>query len=209
MCHKKLLVPLLSLLLFVIAGMFILSEETSAACPQGSYQRTCNMSSVACDANSITATCKKMDGKWWGSKLNLPCNNDIANCDGTLRCLCGGNCPSGSYRNSCWCCYFQGSSLHCYCKNMAGNSGATGLANYANCSTEIANCNGTLRCLCGSNCPSGSYKNSCWCCNFQGSTMECYCKNKKGKSVRSTLSNYSICKPGEIWNDNGMLKCNR
>ena len=149
MCRKKLLVPFLSLLFLVIAGMFVLPKETSAACPDGSYKRSCNMSTAACDENSITAACKKMDGKWTGSKLNLPCDADIANC------------------------------------------------------------NGILTCLCGSNCPSGSYQNSCWCCNIKSSNLYCYCKNKKGKSISTGLSNYSTCKPGEIWNDNGTLKCNR
>lgn len=140
----------LVLMFLVSAGLFVLTNEGLAdPCPSGSYQRSCNMSSATCTPSSITASCKRMNGDWRQSSLNLPCRQEISNCDGTLRCLCGSDCPAGSYNQSCWCCYIQ------------------------------------------------------------GSTLGCFCKNKKGKSVPTTLSGYTSCRSNTIWNDNGKLKCQR
>ena len=135
----------------VLMGSLLAAGDGYAAdpCPSGSYQRSCNMNSAVCSPDSIRASCKKINGNWTNSQLGLPCNQEISNCDGALRCLCGSDCPAGSYNQTCWCCYFAGSSLNCFCKN------------------------------------------------------------KKGKSVNTRLDNYKGCRANSIWNDNGKLKCQR
>ncbi len=138
------------MVLLAVSGLLLVpGEGYTDTCPPGSYQRSCNMNSAVCSARSISASCKTMSGSWKSSRLSLPCNQEISNCDGVLRCLCGSACPTGSYNQSCWCCYVQ------------------------------------------------------------GSTLGCFCKNKQGKSVPTTLSGYAGCKPNSIWNDNGRLKCKR
>ena len=180
--------------------------------PEGSYKKTCKNIYYNKDSDNITsAFCKKMDGKWNTTQFfNVKnCTNqggDISNCDGTLECT-GVNLPSGSYKNSCWCCRMVGDSLRCYCKPMEGKEKPTTLNNASGCTSDggdISNCDGTLRCT-GVNLPNvGSYKNSCWCCRMEGSDLSCYCKPKKGKEKFTTLKNATYY--SDIWNDNGTLK---
>ncbi len=136
------------MLSLVVSGLFLIENDVFASgpCPQGSYTRTCSKNAV-CDANSVTATCGKIGAGSKRSTLNLPCRGDIANCDGTLRCLCGSNCPQGSYKQSCWCCYIEGSKLYCHCKNKKGKSQPTDLPDYQSCQTgSIWNDNSHLKC---------------------------------------------------------------
>jgi hypothetical protein len=134
------------------------------------------------------------------------------------------NCASGSFTRSCNEIKCVGEEVHAKCKNISGSRVSTSLNNYASCDTDIANCNGQLRCTCGADCPSGSYSRSCMCCavyekyNPQKEQSEkhlaCLCKNKKGKYIDTTLTDYLSCKQNDqsvytIWNDNGSLKCDK
>jgi len=184
--------------------------------PEGSYKKTCKNIYYNKDSDNITsAFCKKMDGKWNTTQFfNVKnCTNqggDISNCDGTLECT-GVNLPSGSYKNSCWCCRMVGDSLRCYCKPKKGKEKPTTLNNASGCTSDggdISNCDGTLECT-SVNLPSGSYKNSCWCCGMVGDSLRCYCKPMEGKEKPTTLNNASGCTSdgGDISNCDGTLRC--
>lgn len=67
--------------------------------------------------------------------------------------------PSGSYQQTCRDIGVNGSGLHATCKDSNGNWQSTGLEDYQNCSSEIVNDNGTLRCNAGSGYNNGSYNN--------------------------------------------------
>jgi hypothetical protein len=133
------------------------------------------------------------------------------------------NCASGSFSSSCNEIKCVGETLHAKCKTISGSRVNASLDNYLSCSTDVANCNGQLRCLCGTDCPSGSYAQSCTCCsvgdkyNPQKEQSEkhlyCMCKNKKGKYLDTSLADYLSCQQKDgvytIWNDNGALKCDK
>jgi len=128
--------------------------------------------------------------------------------------------PSGSYQQTCKNIGVNGSGLHATCKDTNGNWQSTQLADYQNCSSEIVNDNGTLRCNGGNgynngnynnggyqngNGPAGSYNQTCQNINTQGNTLEAECQTRGGQWNRTSLRNYRGC--GEITNDNGTLRC--
>jgi CVNH domain len=125
------------------------------------------------------------------------------------------DCASGSFGGSCNEIKCVGETLHAKCKNIAGARASASLDNYLNCSTDIANCNGQLRCLCDGNCPSGSYSQTCTCCstgvkyNPQKEQSEkylyCMCKNKKGKYIDTSLADYQACKTTTAYIRYGMI----
>jgi hypothetical protein len=135
--------------------------------------------------------------------------------------------PTGNYQNSCNTIKCEGDTLSANCKTISGSwNKGTELDNYSSCSGEISNCDGKLRCTCGTACPSGSYNNSCFCCSISSKwndqaqaeqkQLACWCKNKKGKYVgESKLDNYEKCNKMSdgttysIWNNNGYLQCNK
>jgi hypothetical protein len=151
-----------------IAGIAVIAQAQSSGCPKpsGSYQSSCTV--LSCDEMTLTAKCKRKDGSW-NPKSVLSgygaCSNDISNCDGNLRCMCGSDCPGGSYKGSCDCCGVKN-------------------ANY-NSNTDV------------------------W-----EQTLTCQCKNKKGKYVTTELPYFTGCKKDEngnyqINNNNGSLTCAR
>lgn len=118
--------------------------------------------------------------------------------------------PSGSYKKTCKEIQYRASTdeiLVATCKRMNGSWNGTSLSNAQQCRNtggDVENCNGKLYCT-GRNLPNvGSYRNSCWCCQMQGTGLNCYCKPKKGVSRYTNLpdaTSYS-----NIWNDNGRLR---
>lgn len=117
--------------------------------------------------------------------------------------------PGGSYKATCKDVVADktnGNITSANCKTMSGASKNTQLSNYRKCLNDqgdIENCDGNLRCT-GVGLPSGSYTKSCFCCSMNGSTLNCYCKNKKGKAAPTGLGNASNCTPS---NADGKLKC--
>lgn len=114
--------------------------------------------------------------------------------------------PSGSYKKTCTSIYYNESSdriTSASCKKMSGSSNTTQLYNCNQCTNnggDIENCDGTLQCSNVGIPTAGSYKASCFCCKMTGTTLSCYCKNKKGKAGLTTLGNASSC--SSPWNDN-------
>jgi hypothetical protein len=133
--------------------------------------------------------------------------------------------PSGSYQQTCRDIGVNGSGLHATCKDTNGNWQSTQLADYQNCTSEIVNDNGTLRCNGGNgynngnynngnynnggyqngNGPAGSYNQTCRNIRTRGNTLEADCQTRGGQWNRTSLRNYQGC--GEITNDNGTLRC--
>jgi hypothetical protein len=57
--------------------------------PRGSYQESCR--DVQVSGDRLEAQCRRTDGSWQRSVLNLGnCNGDVANLNGQLRCGGGG-----------------------------------------------------------------------------------------------------------------------
>jgi len=133
--------------------------------PAGSYKNSCNTIIYDTNADKITsAHCKRKNGSWNNSANHSNCQQciddggDLANCDGNIDCI-NVNLPDvGSYKNSCWCCRMDGTTLRCHCNKSGGGSNWTGLSN-ANSYDNIWNDNGTLKGK--NNPPAGSYNNSC------------------------------------------------
>lgn len=126
------------------------------------------------------------------------------------------DCPGGSYNKTCRKTSCDGEELKAECKRMNGTWKRTSLQGYTAYSGDIANCDGTLKGLCGSDCPAGSYSKSCMCCTTKSIVtgrsgreqiqLSCLCKNKKGKYLNTSLGDISGC-TGGIENDNGTLRC--
>lgn len=60
-----------------------------APLPAGSYHNSCDRASVGLDRNrrlTLYAQCRTVSGAWKSATLLLPCQGDIFNADGRLRC---------------------------------------------------------------------------------------------------------------------------
>jgi hypothetical protein len=146
----KFVSPLALIVALVVAGL-----APAAAQQGGSYLQTCN--NVRQHGNRISASCRNAGGGYQRSHLNLPCNGDIANNNGSLVCSRGGYgggggfgyAPGGSYQSSCRGARMQnGSMLYAQCQATNGYYNNTSL-NVGRCrpGTDIANINGQLACL--------------------------------------------------------------
>jgi hypothetical protein len=61
-------------------------------------------------------------------------------------------------------------------------------------------------CKPGSSFPAGSYKQTCGNCTSDSSYLNCKCRYNGNYSSPSTNIYYGLC-DGDIWNQNGKLKC--
>jgi hypothetical protein len=125
--------------------------------PTGTYKNSCN--TISNDGTTLTAHCKKKNGKWNNSaQLSIAdCNKcttdngDISNCDGNIDCTGVGLPNVGSYKQSCWCCRMEADNngnltkLSCHCNKSGSGSNWTSLDNASGC-TNIWNDKGTLKC---------------------------------------------------------------
>jgi len=176
----------------------------------GSYRNSC----WCCRMDGATLRChcnKRGSGSRWTSLNNAAGFDDIWNDDGNLKGK--NNPPPGSYQNSCNSILYNKSadritSASCKRKNGTWNNSAQ----HFNCQQcidaggDIANCDGNIDCT-GVNLPNvGSYRNSCWCCRMNGTTLSCHCNKPGGGSNWTSLSGANNCP--NIWNDRGNLKCN-
>jgi len=121
-----------------------------ASAPVGSYKNSCDTINYDANADKVTAHCKKINGKWNNSANRSNCKQctsqggELANCDGNIDCI-NANLPNkGSYKNSCWCCRMDGTTLRCHCNKKGRGSNWTSLNN-ANNFTDIWNDNGNLK----------------------------------------------------------------
>jgi len=117
---------------------------------QGSLKNSCNSINYDGNADKVTAQCKRKNGTWNNSANYSNCRQcisqggELANCDGNIDCI-NANLPNvGSYKNSCWCCRMDGTTLRCHCNKKGSGSNWTGLDN-ARSYRDIWNDNGTLK----------------------------------------------------------------
>lgn len=198
--------------------LIALSTSTGRAAtnaPFGSYLLSCRGASVqqfGGGGGKLTAFCKTNEGQYVQSTLPLPCNADIANINGQLRCGAGtaaNQPPSGSYQQSCNAIYMTGQVLHATCRRRDGQLWQTTL-NAANCTADIANIDGQLSCMGNGNFnqpPSGTYQQSCNGAFMNGTILVARCRDMNGQMV-STQLNVQGCGQ-DIANINGNLSCGR
>jgi hypothetical protein len=158
-CIQSVVVFCCLMLVFLSATVFLgIGTAVAEYCAEGSYKNSCKSADTSCEGGTLSSKCKKIDGTWKTTSLESysACTQDIANCDGVLKCLCGTDCPSGSYSRSCFCCTTKEIvnsrtdaieiQLSCKCKNKKGKYISTTLSNTGSCTGEISNNNGSLTC---------------------------------------------------------------
>lgn len=91
-----------------LAAFVVQPVNAQDAPPPGSYQGTCSDIKVenllGGSGENLTAQCQKHDGTPVTANLALPCDGDIRNENGELRCHPGPNPfapPPGSYQSKC------------------------------------------------------------------------------------------------------------
>jgi len=108
----------------------------------------CSGSSANCYDDGTNVTCETCYGEggmknWvqiYNKKICAP--NSVRYMGGELRCT-----PQGSFTRSCNKeVYWDASVLKATCKDKKGKMHKTELSNYAECTGDIANCNGNLTC---------------------------------------------------------------
>jgi hypothetical protein len=134
--------------------------------------------------------------------------------------------PSGSYQQTCTdISVVNGSTLAARCQDVSGGWRSTRLTNFQDCSGEIVNDNGQLRCSKNGyyggghqggypggyengyqgSLPPGDYVQTCRNIRTYGNTMEAECEKRNGGWRRTSLS-LDGCNGGIINND-GHLQC--
>jgi hypothetical protein len=203
---------------------------TASSTPSGSYALTCSSCYVVNDVLACDA-CVAIAGNARQSAIALPCDVDIANCDGSLTC---GGCPdpnahdqlspapsppaaapaaanppvgappSGSFDQSCSGCRVVSGVLTCdECRTISGNLQSSALA--LPCAGDIANCDGALTCGGCPQPPDGSYAQTCTGCRVQDNVLSCdACRDTSDGAWFSTLL---LPCGGDIANCNGSLTC--
>jgi len=176
-----------------------------AKLPKGSYKGTCK--DIRVDGKYLKADCRRKDGAWKYSDINYKdCDGDIFNDDGRLKCNQSQKLPKGSYKQSCRDIRVDGKYLKAECRKRDGGWRVSEI-NWKNCDHDIANDNGRLTCAGGqSSLPKGSYKQTCRYIRVDGKQLKAQCKKTDG-GWRDTDINWKNCS-GDIYNDNGRLKCN-
>jgi hypothetical protein len=133
--------------------------------------------------------------------------------------------PPGSYQQTCTDInVVNGSTLAARCQDTSGNWRSTRLTNIQDCSGEIVNDNGSLRCgkngngFYGNNyyggyqsgygrdLPPGDYVQTCRNIRAYGNSVEAECQKKEGGWRKTSLNNLDQCSGGLVNND-GHLTC--
>ena len=192
--------------ILIICTFFLLTYARAETLPPGSYKETCRNYTVM--GYLLRAQCKKQDGSWRDTSiLYNRCEGDIWNDNGELKCHGKYSyLPKGSYKETCRDYYVEGDGLKAWCKRQDGSWHNSSI-DFKNCKDDIWNDNGQLTCNQYSRVPEGSYKQKCRGYNVEGNRLEAQCKKRDG-TWRNTSINFKNCK-GDIWNDNGELKCDR
>jgi hypothetical protein len=137
--------------------------------------------------------------------------------------------PSGSYLQTCRDIGVRGSTLYATCLDTGGGWQSTELRDFQSCSSDIQNINGRLQCATSGNrgndrgrerdrgrdgdrgddrVPRGSYVQTCQNISISGNTLQASCQKRNGHWRQTSLRDYNRCR-GDIFNDNGKLRCSR
>jgi hypothetical protein len=108
--------------------------------PPGSYQATCVQIIVqrliGGSGRSLEARCPNRNGQYVDAALGLPCQGDVQNQNGRLRCVPGANPfapPRGSYQTRCRDIQLAGPILSAQCSTIIGVLSAETSINTLNC----------------------------------------------------------------------------
>ena len=185
----------------------VLRCSRGAAPPNGSYTGSCEQ--VFVDGENLRANCRNRGGGLVATILpNFgQCAMDIFNDDGSLGCGRGVPVPPGSYSRSCAQVFVDGNDLRAVCRTIRGNTVANRLPDFRQCTGEIQNVDGTLRCDRGA-IPSGDYQRSCEQTVVNGTELRSSCRNQRGDLVRTVLTGFGQC-VGDIFNQDGQLRCSK
>lgn len=97
---------------------------------------------------TLQANCQASDGKIFPARLEHAdrCSDGVINLNGILSCQTG-TIPPGSYLSSCTDPLIQGTTLRATCKNEKGQDVTAELRDANRCVGDVANRNGSLRCI--------------------------------------------------------------
>jgi hypothetical protein len=211
----------------ITLGALLWAGSAAWGQPAGSYQATCKNDVLSNTMSAIqpgvplqvlTADCKNTSGKWVATRLvgTNQCIGDIANIDGSLRCS-KAPLPEGNYQQSCRYAFVDvvtdsagkiaDKTLRAECKARNGTWAQTSLPNVQNCTTQVSNYNGVLRCSMGSVPSTGTYAASCQDIFADRTTLNASCKNFAGQWVQASLPNFTQCAPETVANIDGFLTC--
>ena len=195
--------------------------------PPGDFVRTCR--DIHRYGNRLDAECQRQNGSWRRTSLDGvdQCVHGITNNNGRLTCARDvygdyrrnwrNGLPYGDYVQTCRNIHVYGNRLEAECQTLNGGWRRTALDYVRQCSSPIANDNGSL--VCGRDrygynrewqggVPDGTYALTCRNIRVYGNTLEAECQREDGSWRRSSLDHVGQCtSPPAI--DNGYLVCGR
>ena len=116
--------------------------------PSGTYTESCRDMRVDRDRQHLEAECRRHDGRWRFTYLDLrDCDRSIVNDDGRLACRRqeAVRLPAGSYRESCRDFSIDSRRLEARCRRRNGEWRDTAI-DFKLCKTPIRNDDGRLVC---------------------------------------------------------------
>ncbi len=116
--------------------------------PSGTYTESCRDMRVDRDRLRLEAECKRRDGRWRDTRLDLrECDRGILNVDGWLTCPRQQTVrlPAGSYRESCRDFSVENRRLEARCRKKNGEWRDTEI-DFSRCKNPIRNDDGRLVC---------------------------------------------------------------
>ncbi len=115
--------------------------------PAGSYTDSCR--NIQMKGSTLHAVCKSLDGRELPTSLKDAnrCAEGVANINGILNCEVSGVLPPGSYIATCKDVRLQGNTLSATCNDGKDHWRNTSMRDANKCGGDIANQNGTLRCV--------------------------------------------------------------
>lgn len=122
--------------------------EYRGTLPPGSYTESCREMRVDHDRRELEAECRRLDGRWRHTTLDLrQCDRGIVNNGGRLECPRQEltRLPPGSYRESCRDASLDGRRLSARCRRKNGEWRDTQL-DTRTCRSPISNDDGRLTC---------------------------------------------------------------
>jgi hypothetical protein len=126
---------------------FLTCTKGTGNAPPGSYAESCMNMFV--QGTTLTAECQKVNKSWDNTMLNNfnQCRTDLENFDGFLSCDKGtGDCPPGSYKETCRNRLVEGTTLSASCETEQGTWNNTSLNEFEKCRGDIGNMDGNLTC---------------------------------------------------------------